>query len=210
MSLQWRDVSIPLHAGMTVWPGDTPFQCIPAGRIAQGASCNTSTLTLPTHTGTHCDAPWHFEDSGKKLHEVDTDLFFGEALLLDVAQVALIHAADLGKAPLPPRVLLKTRNSAYDAAKPFKEDFVAVAPDAAQRMVDEGVRLIGIDYLSIAPFADAAPTHHLLLQNEVFIVEGLRLAGLSSGIYPFVVLPMPLLGADGAPCRAFVGRKATL
>lgn len=209
MEIYWHDVSIPIHAGTTVWPGDNPVRFEAASRIAEGASCNTSSLTVPSHCGTHCDAPWHFEDDGKKLHEVDFQVFFGVARVIELLEVDLVRADDLGPAPLPPRILLKTRNSDYPVNGPFKTDFVAVAPDAAQRMVDEGVRLVGVDYLSVAAYKDAAPTHHILLRNEVFIVEGLCLWDVPAGDHPFTVLPMALYGADGAPCRAFVGLPAT-
>lgn len=206
MSIRWYDVSIPLHAGTTVWPGDCAFQLTPASRIAEGSSCNTSEITCPTHIGTHCDAPWHFEDGGKRLHEIDTSVFFGDALILEVSGTNVISAEHLGEDPLPQRVLFKTGNSDYPADGPFHQHFTGLDASAAQRLVDDGVRLVGIDYLSIAPYKQSGPTHHILLQNDVFVVEGLRLAGFSAGTYPFVVLPMPLAGADGAPCRAFIGR----
>jgi len=205
MSIIWHDVSIPLRAGVTVWPGDPDFERAPSGRIAEGDSSNTSVLSMPSHTGTHCDAPWHFEDDGKRLDEVDTSLYFGDALLREFPDVDLIRAEDLGDGPFAPRMLFKTRNSGLAAHGPFHEDYVALDEDAAKLLVEKGVRLVGIDYLSIAPFGDTRPTHHVLLQNEVFIVEGLRLAAFSEGTYPFVVLPLPLEGADGAPCRAFLG-----
>jgi arylformamidase len=104
-------------------------------------------------------------------------------------------------------VLFKTRNSARDAALPFDKKFVALAEDAAQRLVDDGVRLVGVDYLSVAPYKQPGQgTHHILLQAEVFIVEGLRLAAIPAGIHQFTVLPLPFVGADGSPCRAFIGR----
>jgi arylformamidase len=190
---------------MTVWPGDPAIAFTADSRIEMGDSCNTSVLTLNTHTGTHCDAPWHFIEDGKRLDEIDPGIYFGDALVIDCGNVDTIHAHDLGADPLPPRILLKTRNQhiAHDA--PFQEDFVAVEEDAARRMVAEGVRLVGIDYLSIAPFGNARPTHEVLLSAEVFIVEGLRLADIAPGRYAFVVLPLPVAGADGAPCRAFIG-----
>ncbi len=208
MSIHWHDVSIPIHAGTTVWPGDDPVRFEASTRIAEGASCNTSSLTVPSHCGTHCDAPWHFEDDGKKLHEIDFQVFFGEARVYALMHLDVIHAEDLGPGPLPPRMLFKTRNGAHPVNGPFNTSFVAVAPDAAQRMVDEGVRLVGVDYLSVAPYKDSGPTHHILLQNEVFIVEGLCLQGIPAGDVQFTVLPMPLHDADGAPCRAFVGLPA--
>ena len=203
--MRWVDVSIPMQPGMTVWPGDPPFALEPDARIAAGDSCNTSKLALSTHTGTHCDAPWHFIEDGPRLEDVDSGLFFGEAELRTIAHAVTIHADDLGPSPLPPRLLLRTAASDRPAGAPFDRNFAALEPGAAQRAVDEGVRLIGIDAPSIAPFGNSGPTHRILLGSGVFVIEGLRLASLPPGPCAFVVLPLPLIGADGAPCRAFAG-----
>ncbi|MBN2307949.1 MAG: cyclase family protein [Candidatus Hydrogenedentes bacterium] len=206
MAIRWIDVSIPMKHGMTTWPGDPPFERVPEGQIAQGAGSNTSRLTLTTHTGTHVDAPWHFEEDGRRLDEIDPAVFFGDALLVDLPHVESVSAGDLGGEPLPARILFKTRNSELPVDAPFQTDYVALGRDAAERLADERVRLVGVDYLSVAPWKqDGQATHHVLLRNDVLVVEGLRLAGLTAGIYPFTVLPLPLEGADGAPCRAFVG-----
>jgi len=208
MNVTWIDVSIPMRNGMTVWPGDTEYSLRPVSRISEGAECNVSTLTLGTHTGTHVDAPWHFEEGGKRLNEIDTKVYFGEALVIDLPGCESVRADDLGPSRLPPRVIVKTRNSEYPAEHPFRENYTGVEPGAAQRLVDEGVRLIGVDSFSVAPYNQPGDvTHHILLQAEVFIVEGLRLAGVPAGVHSFIVLPLPLEGADGSPCRAFVGVK---
>jgi arylformamidase len=207
-NLRWHDVSIPLHPGMTVWPGDPPFEIAPLNRIGQGANCNTSRLALATHTGTHIDAPWHFEEGGLGVDAIDPAVFFGEARLIDVRHVDVVRADDLGADPLPPRVLIKTRNAQYPPDAPFRTDYVALAADAAARLVDAGVRLVGVDYLSVAPYKQPGQdTHHRLLRANVLVVEGLRLQGFPAGVYPFIVLPLLLVGADGAPCRAFLGRE---
>lgn len=204
--MRWVDVTIPMQPGMTVWPGDPPFTFVPAARVADGASCNVSTLGFSTHSGTHCDAPWHFEESGRKLDEVDTSVFFGDALVIDLPDVDVIRAGDLPSETLPPRVLFKTRNAEHPVNAPFKKDYVALDQCAARRCVDDGVRLVGVDYLSVAPYKqDQQPTHHILLRANVFVVEGLLLKQIAAGMYPFVVLPMHVVGADGAPCRAFIG-----
>ncbi|MBI4556125.1 MAG: cyclase family protein [Candidatus Hydrogenedentes bacterium] len=204
---QWIDVSIPMRKGMTVWPGDMPFQMEPASRITNGDGCNVSRLALSTHTGTHVDAPWHFEERGRKLHQVDPSIFFGDAQLRDVSDQEKISAPAFGEIPLPKRLLLKTRNSEIPTEGPLYTGYTALEPDAAQRLVDEGVRLVGVDYLSVAPYQQPGQaTHHILLRNNVLIVEGLRLKGLRPGVYEFVVLPLPISDADGAPCRAFLRR----
>lgn len=206
MSIHWHDLSIPIEPGMVVWPGDPEVEFSPKTRIAEGAGSNTSHIAMSTHTGTHVDAPWHFEDGGKRLDEVDPQVFFGDALLLDFPGLDIVRAPDLGPAPLPPRILIKTRNSELPINAPFDKTYVALHEDAAQRMVDEGVKLVGVDAFSVAPYKQPGqPTHHILLANDVFVIEGLRLAGFVQGIYPFVALPLPLKGLDGAPCRAFLG-----
>ena len=204
MQYQWRDISMPLHGKVPVWPGDPNFLFEPASRMSEGASCNTSKITMSSHTGTHCDAPWHFIESGKRLDEVDPALFIGEALVIELPDVDIIRAADLPEAPLPARVLFKTRNSDIPADADFVRTFVALDEEAAERLVADGVKLVGIDYLSIAPFGNGAPVPRILLGAGVFVVEGLRLADVAPGVYDFIVLPLPVAGADGAPCRAFI------
>ncbi len=204
MQHKWRDVSIPLRPEMAVWPGDPSFTLEPASRIADGAGCNVSQIAMSTHTGTHCDAPWHFVDDAAALDEVDPALFFGKALVLDLPDVELIRAEHLPESPLPTRVLFKTRNSTLAMDGEFDRDFVALHPDAAERLVADDVKLVGTDYLSVAPYGDGTPVHRILLEAGVFIVEGLRLAAITPGVHDFVVLPLSIVGADGAPCRAFI------
>ncbi|HNZ48136.1 MAG TPA: cyclase family protein [Candidatus Hydrogenedentes bacterium] len=205
MNLRWIDVTLPMHRGMTLWPGDPPFSLEADVRIARGNSCNVSKLSLGTHTGTHLDAPWHFIENGAQLENIDKSLFFGTALILDCSGSHQINAADLPAERLPERVLFKTANSRIAEDSSFVQDFTGIEADAAQRLVDDGVRLVGIDYLSIGPYKRGEAVHKILLGNGTIIVEGLRLANVPAGKHEFIVLPLRLLHADGAPCRAFVG-----
>lgn len=205
--MQWIDVSMPMRPEMTTWPGDPAFVLTPEMRIAAGDTCNTSALALGTHTGTHCDVPWHFLEDGKRLEEMDTSLFFGSAEIRHFPGLSTLHAVDLGEGPLPRRLLLKTRNSERTSDLPFSMDITGLEPDAAERLVEEGVRLVGIDCLSVAPFSRSGPTHRILLEREVLLIEGLVLGRVPAGRCEFVVLPLPLCGVDGAPCRAFVGLR---
>lgn len=202
--MKWHDVSIPLQEGMTRWPGDPEFKFTANSRVAEGASCNTSTITLSSHAGTHCDAPWHFDDTGKKLDGVDTDLFMGPVTVMHFPDVDHIRAEDLPDGPLPERIFFKTRNADLPAHAPFQENFVALENCGAEKLVAAGVKLVGIDYLSIAPFGNSGPTHHTLLDNEVFIVEGLQLQTITPGEHQAIIMPMNIIGADGAPCRVFI------
>jgi len=205
---QWIDISMPVTPDITGWPGDPTFAYHPTSRMAEGALCNLTAMSLSCHTGTHCDAPWHFVDNGPTLEQVPHDRFFGPALVLDMGDALLITADLLPDSPLPLRVLFKTRNSRHPHNAPFDEQFTALDLSAARRLVEDGVVMAGVDGLSMAPYGNAVPTHETLLKAGVFIVEGLRLAALSPGWWEVIVLPMPLVGVDGAPCRAFARAMA--
>lgn len=206
MSFRWIDVSIPLRGGMAVWPGDPPYRLTPLNRVSAGGDCNTSKLEMCVHCGTHVDAPWHYEEDGPCVDGIDPRLFFGPALVVDLPDVARIGVQDIPDAHVPERVLFRTRNSTRAVDAPFFKDYVAVGAEAAVRLGQVGCRLVGVDYLSVAPFDQPGDeTHHRLLDRGIVVVEGLRLAEIPAGMCEFVVLPLQLIGADGSPCRAFVG-----
>jgi arylformamidase len=129
--------------------------------------------------------------------------------VLEMLGVNLITAKALEKAEIPPRtrrLIFKTRNTALwsNPAHPFKTDFVAISPDGAQFLVERGVKLVGVDYLSVAPYTDPIPTHQILLKAGVVVIEGLNLSQVSQGRYSLYCLPMKLAGSDGAPARAIL------
>ena len=208
--IRWVDVSMSLHERMLGWPGDPPFELQAVSRISDGDGSNVSRLSITTHAGTHIDAPYHFCADGKRVHELDPSLFFGRATVLDLGSAGpAIRAADLGNDALPSRVLLKTKNGALAQEPAFRKDYAALTPEAAERIVGEGVQLAGIDYLSIAPYGEGCEaTHRTLLEAGILVVEGLDLRHVAAGTYEFVVLPLAIRNGDGAPCRAFVGMEA--
>jgi arylformamidase len=100
-------------------------------------------------------------------------------------------------------VLLRTRNSSFIRNPQFAVDYTFLAPDGAQYLVDRGVELVGIDYLSIEQFHSGHHrTHITLLEKKVVIVEGLDLSVPKPGVYQLICLPLRLVGLDGAPARA--------
>ncbi len=207
---QWVDVSMPLFEGMVCWPGDPVFEMAPVSSLSEGDPSNVSRLLMTTHTGTHVDAPYHYCEDGARVHELSPSLFFGDAWVLEVgSRDNLIRPPDLGNAPLPPRLLLKTRNGIVVRDGVFQADFTALSPEAAVRIVDERIQLVGIDSLSIAPFGeDSETTHRILLEAGILVVEGLDLSAAKAGKCEFIVLPLAIQDGDGAPCRAFIGMEA--
>lgn len=203
------DVTLTISPGMPIWPGDTPPQLVQTDSIAKGGVANTSRLTMSVHTGTHIDAPAHFLENGKTIENLNIEMLVGRAYVLHLPNVDLITASMLDKAEIPPRtrrLIFKTRNSDYwaNGVTTFQENFVALSADAAAWLVDRNVRLVGIDYLSIAPFNASTPSHRILLEAGVVVVEGLDLSKVSQGRYTLTCLPLKLAGSDGAPARVIL------
>ena len=205
------DITVPIHKDMPVWPGDSGVEIKQVTKIEEGANANVSHLAFGVHTGTHIDAPCHFIPDGVTLDKVPLDRFIGAVEVLEIPEVDLITAADLKNkiTPQTTRIIFKTKNSSLWAKMdhPFFEDFTALSPDGAQYLVDLGVKFVGIDYLSIAPFEESRPTHEILLGAEVVILEGVDLSAIAPGYYTLYCLPLKLEGVDGAPARTILVRE---
>lgn len=199
---------------MPVWPGSAGIRIVPIKRMATGDTKNLSRLECDVHTGTHVDAPWHFLEDGSAAEQLRLDVMMGEALVSYLPKADIITAETLAQLTLPAgttRLLLRTRNSDLwqRGVTEFRKDFVALTSDAAQWLVDQGIRLIGVDYLSVHRYGDGPLTHQILLTASIVIIEGLNLGGVTAGRYELICLPLRLDGADGAPARAVLRRLPT-
>jgi len=204
-----HDISLTITPDMPTWPGDPHPKLTSLARISDGELANVTHLSLSAHTGTHIDAPWHFLANGARLESIPLEILIGRVYVIEIPQVAIITANDLRSAEVPTdarRVLLKTRNGDFweRGENTFQTEFVAIAPDAAAWLVERGIQLIGIDYLSVAPFNDPQPTHQILLRAGIVIVEGLNLSQVTTGQYTLYCLPLKFDGIDGAPVRAIL------
>ena len=205
----WIDVSIPLGRSTPIFEGDPTFHLEPAFTIAGGAVCNVSRLDMGVHTGTHLDAPVHFIDGAPVSESIPLEAGIGPAWVVDATALdgAAIRAEDLASLVLPAeatRILFKTRNSELWAAPGFQTSFIGLDAGAAAALAARGPRLVGIDYLSIAPFGDPIGTHQALLSAEVVVLEGVDLRGVEPGPVDLLCLPIRLLGSDGVPARVLV------
>jgi arylformamidase len=209
----WQDISVPIIDGMVTFEGDPSVHLERVSAISEGAVCNVSRLDFGVHSGTHVDAPVHFIDRADGIEMVDLDALVGPALVVDASGIdgAYDRAAidHLGIPTGTERVLIRGRNSDTDLwGKPaFDSSFVAVTSDGAAALVERGLRLVGADYLSIAPFGDPTPTHVALLSAGITVVEGLDLRRVEPGWYDLVCLPMLIPGSDGGPARAILRRR---
>jgi len=207
--LKILDISLPVSPALPVWPGDSPVKVERYRSIATGDECNVSRLSCSVHSGTHVDAPSHFIDKAPAIDELPLEALIGPVLIVEVPQVdTRIEPEFLDSLSLPAgteRLLFKTRNSNLwrQAEHSFQTEYVALTQEAASWIVARGIRLVGIDYLSVQLFTDSKPlTHCILLQAGVVIIEGLNLRHVSPGAYQLVCLPLKLVGCDGAPARA--------
>lgn len=201
------DVSVPLHAELPTWPDSEGLKLTLAKRLASGDTTNSSVLHCDVHVGTHVDAPWHFVEGGHTAEQLPLEVLIGPAFVAFLPETSAITASDLAGLALPAgteRLLLRTPNSELWAAgvTEFREDYVALTADAARWVVDQGIRLIGVDYLSVQRYGDSPVTHQILLGAGVVILEGLNLAAVEPGSYELLCLPLRLVGSDGAPARA--------
>ena len=202
------DISLTITPNMAVWPGDPKPMLERVTKIEDGRNANGSNMSMSVHTGTHVDAPYHFLQDGSTVEKMPLKILIGRAYVIHLSDdVDVITSAELEAAEIPPRtrrVLIRTRNSKYWSKEPgkFQEDFVGVDAAAAEYLVKRGVKLIGIDYLSVAPYKNSKPTHITLLKAGVVIVEGLNLSQVPHGRYNLICLPLKLEGRDGAPARA--------
>ena len=200
------DISVPVMNGGVVYPGNPEIHIEAQQDMAKGGSSNVSLLAIGSHTGTHVDAPKHMIPSGAGVDAIPLDALMGPAILVAFEDEVMAVTAELLRAqPLEghERVLIKTRNSGFIQQRDFHRDYTYVAPDAAEYLVSLGVRLVGVDYLSIEQFHSGHHrTHKTLLSRGIVIVEGLDLSRPPAGEYQLCCLPILLAGIDGAPARA--------
>lgn len=203
------DLSVPLCDEIPTYPGDPGIEIRDWFSLAQGDSANVSVLRFGAHTGTHVDAPAHFIEGAARVESLSLDVLIGEAQVVEVPKdLYSINEAFVNEhcPPEAQRVLFKTRNSGFwRESRSFRKDYTYLELGAAKQLVNRGIRLIGIDYLSIEQFGqEGHPTHLALLSQGVVILEGLNLCDVSPGRYELICLPLRIRSGkgDGAPARA--------
>lgn len=206
----WMDVSVPIRPGMITFDGDPAVHLERTASLAEGDVCNISRLDFGVHSGTHVDAPVHFIDGAAGIESISLDVLIGSALVVDARGLdGQIDRAAIQALKIPAgteRVLFRSGNSALWDEPAFQPTFIGLTANGAAALIENGVRLVGNDYLSIAPFGKPTETHRFLLEAGVVIVEGLDLSQVEPGEYDFVCLPLLIPGSDGGPARAAVRR----
>lgn len=200
-----HDISVMLQENMVMYPGDTLFQREEIASLNKGDDCNLSRLFISAHAGTHLDAPKHFVAGGKSIDAMPLNLYYGPALVADCTGHEAIGEKELEPylKQRPERLLLKTDASGMMVQPPFQEVFPYLTSDGAQAILQAGVKLLGIDYITIDAFESPGyPVHNFLLKEEVAILEGLHLQHIEPKEYILAAFPLKLKDSDGSPCRA--------
>jgi arylformamidase len=203
------DVSVPLSAKTPTYPGDPGIEISAWKSLTEGDSANVSLLHFGAHFGTHVDAPAHFIEGSAKVDSLPLEVLIGEAQVVEVPDEVSVIDRDFVSEHCPrryKRFLFKTRNSQFWAGESpvFHSDFTHLDLSAAEHLVSLGIRLVGIDYLTIEQFKSKThPTHLALLSKGIVILEGLDLREVSGGSYELICLPLQIAGGDGdgAPAR---------
>jgi len=207
-----HDVTLTLRPDMPTWPGEQGPRIEPLKRLARGDSSNVSVVTLGDHTGTHVDPPVHFIEGAPGVDRLPLEVLVGPCQVVGYDEDEHISHKWLETAAIGAdthRIVFKTRNSAHwtDPAAPFDKDFIALDETAAHWLVRRGVKLVGIDYLSIEPFGSGKighPVHVALLRAGVVIIEGLDLHDVQPGTYEIVCAPLKIENGTGSPARVFL------
>lgn len=207
-TVQILDISVPVFEGMVTFPGDPGIRVETVLSMDQGGVANVCCLSIGSQTGTHFDTPHHILNNGITIEQLSLKACYGPAWVAEVPEtVQAINAEVLASLNIPPceRLLLKTRNSRFWEEYPniFQTDYAALTEDGARFIANRQIRLAAIDYLSIELFnTPGLPAHHVLLQNDILILEGINLQAVSPGWYTLAAFPVNYKGLDGAPARA--------
>lgn len=205
-----HDISLTISPDLPIWPGDPGLELERIASMDEGADANVTRISAAVHLGTHVDAPHHFLNDGRTVEGLSLEVLTGPCYVLQLPDgVDAITAEMLERSEITSdmkRILFGTSNSHLWAKgeKEFQTDFVAITEDGAEWLVKRGVQLVGVDYLSVAPYGDSTPTHKVLLEAGVVIVEGLNLSRVMRGFYDLYCLPLKIAGSDGAPARAIL------
>lgn len=198
------DITLPLSSKIPVYPGDPPVHIEPLMRLDMGEPFNVSSVTLTSHSGTHIDVPRHCFEDGLAVDLLPLELLMGKAVVVEVCGVQAIGSEQLKRLSVKgeERVLLKTDNSNTRTPGLFTAESAYLTEEGAVFLLEAGVRLVGIDSLSIEAYGGSGDVHRLLLRHDAVILEGLKLGEVAAGHYELICLPLKLADGDGAPVRA--------
>lgn len=207
------DITVPISESVPIYKGDSEARVESFAALERGDSANVSKMCFGVHTATHVDAPNHFIDGTRTVDALDLEKLIGPCRVIEIPdEIMLIEPENIGELAGVERVLFKTRNSGFWTTPEtgFRTDFTTISHATAQQLAKTGIKLVGIDYLSIEAYGSTGhPVHLALLEREVIILEGVDLREVPSGDYDIICLPLKYIGGtgDGAPARTVLLKR---
>lgn len=201
----YYDITIPVQNGLAVWPGDMPYRFELGWSMSEGTSVNVGAVSMSAHTGTHVDAPFHFDPTGAGVDTLDLSVFLGPVAVVDATGQNEIGSEIFAGVDFTqtPRVLVKT--GVWTDFTRFPETVPTIAEDVPAFLGANGVRLFGIDVPSVDTIdSNTLPNHYALAANGIIILESANLRDVPPGIYTLTAMPLRLVGADASPVRAIL------
>ncbi|TQR10984.1 arylformamidase [Psychrobacillus soli] len=202
---KWIDITQAFSNKISTWPGDTPFQFEFAYTKEQTGSVNMGRFTTSVHTGTHADAPFHFDNNAPTIEQLDVNIYIGRAKVVDVIGLESIGREELQVFDLDgvERLLLKTAKTV--SVERFPTQIPVLKENIGEFLQEKGIFLVGVDHPSVDALDDKQlPAHHALYRHGVHILENLFLQDVTPGDYELIALPLKIQGADGSPVRAVI------
>jgi len=206
------DISVPINDKLPLWPDSALPEINKISSFDKGDKVNETKVSMNMHTGTHIDAPFHFIQDGKAVDDLPLDIFIGNVFVAEINDVKEITADDIKKLDIPKgitRILFKTSNSKLwkRRVQEFQKDYIGLDESAAKWLVENNIKLVGVDYLSVATFKNVKEIHKILLNNEIILLEGIDLSNVGSGEYKLICLPINIKDTEAAPVRAVLIKK---
>ncbi|BCB02356.1 arylformamidase [Bacillus sp. KH172YL63] len=197
------DISRPLHNDTPVWPGDTPFSFSLNWTKEETGSVNVGQVTMSSHTGTHVDAPFHFDQDGNRILDLPLERFMGQAVVVSVEGAEEITPEQLKDIDFSGVTKILFKTNAWKNPDQFPEEIPPVSEELGPFLKQNGIDLIGVDLPSVDQLdSKELNAHHSLHANGIGILEGIVLTDVNPGRYELVALPLPLQDGDGSPVRA--------
>jgi arylformamidase len=203
LSTKVWDISQRLGPGLPIWPGDTPFASRPRWVYGPGSPVNVASIELSTHSGTHADAPLHYNPPGAAIDQMALEAYLGPARMVDArGQGDAITAAfvEAHWSAGVSRMLFRTFERF--PADYWPSHFTTVSAEAIAALAARDVVLIGIDSPSLDPETSKTMTAHRAMPPGMRILEGLVLDHVPPGDYELIALPLAPTGLDASPVRA--------
>lgn len=220
--MNYIELSYPVEVnnGVQLLPSIDAPRIIPRSRVRDGAGSNTSYISIYAHHGTHIDAPWHFNDAGRKIAEFGiSDYIFSRVLFFKIPRVNYtpitsselkVCKKDLAQCDA---LLVFTGFSSFRKSSPnvYFEETPGFSEEAAEYLSSfRNIKCIGFDFISVENISRNRlvnyPVHRILLHRQppMILIEDMNLAGIvGKEVKRLFIIPIRMQGLEASPATVF-------